>query len=450
MADVRAFRSGNWSDVTATSPWWNGTAIFAPAAGDNVYANTFTITVDTSPSVASITNGLATSRVWKDGGTATATAGGSFPLNNGITITATSSFQSGIGTLLTLSGSNSATVYGNIFAHSTGAGVGILHSSSGTLNFNGNTNPGNATTVYSINVTGSGSLIMSGNAVGSSGSTAEGVRLSSSTGNVTLYGNAIGSVGVGVNNAASGTVRIEGNVTAGNSAAGATNSLTGTFTIITGEITASNGANGFISASPSATNRLSGSVINSANGTAAVYAAKYILNSTPLLAKTRYALDGASTYVDMYTADNTGLGPATNHVRSGTPYGGGLFGTCAVPLASAVAAGTPVDNTVGTATLTAANVRAALGLASANMDTQLSVLSNLDTTVSSRLAPSGTLATVTKLTNSPNVPSAAAIASQVRTELTSELSKVSALNTDRLAQCATTSIVGSLIAQSNS
>jgi hypothetical protein len=107
------------------------------------------------------------------------------------------------------------------------------------------------------------------------------------------------------------------------------------------------------------------------------------------------------------------------------------------------------------------------------MDANSTKLANLDATISSRLAPSGTLATVTTLTNAPTVPTASAIATQVRTELATELARVDAavstrlassvstnitaikaktdlLNTDRLAQCATTSIVGSLIAQSNS
>jgi hypothetical protein len=49
-----------------------------------------------------------------------------------------------------------------------------------------------------------------------------------------------------------------------------------------------------------------------------------------------------------------------------------------------------------------------------------------------------------------SAPTAAAIASQVRTELSSELAKVAALNTERLANVATTAIVGNLIAQANS
>ena len=360
MADVRAFRSGNWSDTTATSPWWNGTAIFAPAAGDNVYANTWTITVDVSATCSAITNGSATSRVWKDGGTATATAGGSFALNNGIILTATTGgFQSGTGSLLTLAGTNSATLVGTITTHPLTSGVGVLHSSSGTLSVTGNTAPGGVSTAYSIHITGSGSLVMTGNAVGSNSVTADGVRLNSAQGSVTITGNSIGSVGLGTNNVLAGNVTIIGNVTAGSGAAGANNASTGTFTVI-GDITATNGVNGFTSSNVSATNRLSGSFINSANGTAAIYAAKYILNSTPLNAKTRYALNGMSTYVDMFTSDNTGLGPATSDVRSGISYGGGLVGTCAVPAAGSVALGVPVGSGTGTALLTGSAVASAV------------------------------------------------------------------------------------------
>jgi hypothetical protein len=142
-------------------------------------------------------------------------------------------------------------------------------------------------------------------------------------------------------------------------------------------------------------------------------------------------------------------------------------------------------------------------------------LGRLDASVSSRLSPSGTLATVTNLTNAPAsvtpadiwdynartltsasgptaieirqeldsnstqlsaiksktdalpsdpadqslleaaiagvaAPSAATVASAVRSELSTELTKVSALNTERLANVATTAIVGNLIAQANS
>jgi hypothetical protein len=144
----------------------------------------------------------------------------------------------------------------------------------------------------------------------------------------------------------------------------------------------------------------------------------------------------------MFTADNTGFGlPAATDVRSGVSYGGGaVTGLCAVPAAASTAFGVPVDNTTGTAVLTPAAIRSELSVE----------LGRIDAAISSRLAPSGTLATVTTLTNAPTVPTAAAIATQVRTELSSELSKVAALNTTRLGQVTTTEILGNLLAQANS
>jgi hypothetical protein len=104
---------------------------------------------------------------------------------------------------------------------------------------------------------------------------------------------------------------------------------------------------------------------------------KFILLSTPTLAKTRYALNGSTTYVDMFTADN-GLGQAAiTDVRFGTVYASGaLTGVAYIPDAGSVAAGVLVGSggVTGTATLTAANVRAALGMASANLDTQLAAI----------------------------------------------------------------------------
>jgi hypothetical protein len=70
------------------------------------------------------------------------------------------------------------------------------------------------------------------------------------------------------------------------------------------------------------------------------------------------------------------------------------------------------------------------------MDSNSTKLANLDATISSRLAPSGTLATVTTLTNAPTVPTAAAIATQVRTELATELARVDAAVSTRLASSA--------------
>ena len=121
--------------------------------------------------------------------------------------------------------------------------------------------------------------------------------------------------------------------------------------------------------------------------------------------------------------------------------------------------------------------------------TELGVeLGRLDTSVSSRLSPSGTLATVTNLTNAPasvtpsdiwshatrtltsaSGPTAAEIRQEIdanstkldaaistrmaaseATKLDSIKGKTDLLNTDRLSQVATTNIVGVLLAQANS
>ena len=170
-------------------------------------------------------------------------------------------------------------------------------------------------------------------------------------------------------------------------------------------------------------------------------------------------------------------------------YSGTMTGTAGTYQLAFLAAGANVGsgsivwdgtNEVATSTLTQAGVQSAL-TAQGLTSVRAGALDNLDTTVSSRLSPSGTLArvtltdTATTLTNAPTVPSASAIASQVRTELTTELGRIDAaistratpaniptsditaikgktdlLNTTRLGQVATTEIVGNLLAQANS
>jgi hypothetical protein len=83
----------------------------------------------------------------------------------------------------------------------------------------------------------------------------------------------------------------------------------------------------------------------------------------------------------------------------------------------------PADQSLVVAAITAIPTVAQIRT---ELDSNSTKLANLDATVSSRLA------------------------SSVSTNITSIKAKTDLLNTDRLAQCATTSIVGSLIAQSNS
>lgn len=79
------------------------------------------------------------------------------------------------------------------------------------------------------------------------------------------------------------------------------------------------------------------------------------------------------TTKNLYVSENASLGyPVESDVREGTDYDAGArTGTLAVPAVGSVALGVPVDDTVGTAVLSAEAIRVAIGLGSANLDTQL-------------------------------------------------------------------------------
>ena len=474
LVNAGSFVSGQWYQITSI-----GTTSF-PGAGSNTVGTVFLATgAGTGTGQASALATLTTATNTAAGAT---TGGGVFTMPAAYNVTA--DIVSGTTSCLTATHSAGTISITNSRVNggpSSGA-QGVVISGAGGVNFTTSTftsGIGGGGISYAVNLSGSASVTISGGVLVSPINTGSVLANTSSAGNLSVSGvttnlvwqagiintgagtTSIGSstLNAGANsnalaasNTSSGTLTISGStINASSAAPGVSNSSTGTLNCSTCTFTAANGLNAVSSTNASANCRFSGIFVSSTNGTQAIYAPRWILNTTPLTSYIQHSLDGISptSFVRFYTADNTGLGPTTNNVRSGVTYSG-MTGSLAVPLPSQVAVGVPTDNTVGTAALTADNLRAALGLGSANLDSQLAVLSNLDTTVSSRLAPSGTLATVTTLTNSPNVPSAASIASQVRTELTSELSKVAALNTDRLAQCATTSIVGNLIAQSNS
>jgi hypothetical protein len=208
---------------------------------------------------------------------------------------------------------------------------------------------------------------------GGSIATAYGVY-NNTTGPVTITGDVTASTGAGVSNASTGPVTITGNVTA-STGAGVLNASTGPVTI-TGTLTPTTAVHALqCTNTTGAVITLSGSLIYASNGFAPTNCLKFLMNPTPTMAKVRFAKNGSTTYSDFFTADNSLGQAAITDVRFGTVYASGaLTGVAYIPSASSVAFGVPVDNTTGTATLTAANVRAALGMASANLDTQLADL----------------------------------------------------------------------------
>lgn len=329
MANVRAFRAGNWSDTnTTTSPWATGGVLYAPDSSDDVYLNGFIVTVDNSPTVISVTNASATSRLWKDGATTTAAAGGSFVLNNGVTLTA--NVTNGTATICSMA-SGAATIVGNI---TQVGGTAIALSSTAVLAVTGNITATGAS-ANCISCTGSSSVTVTGNIVGGSP-----------------------SISRGIFNQGTGVITVTGTLTAGggSDSHAILASAAGTISVI-GDCTASTSSHAISSTNASGIVKASGSFISASNGRVAVYAPVFYLDTAPTVAKTRYALNGTSTFVDMFTADNSLTQAAPADVRAGTVYAdGNLTGTLAVPAAGSVALGVPVDNTTGTAVLTPAAV----------------------------------------------------------------------------------------------
>ena len=393
MANYRAVASGNWS-AGAT---WGGGAVPPNAAGHSIYSNTFTVTVDINVDVALVTN-AANAGTFVGGGTAA--LGGTFPLNNGVTMTSpiTASASANCVSFAGVS-PNTATIVGTV----TGGGstaIGAANNSTGTLLVtSAGTNTGRAFANAS-----SGTLTITGNCTATGGGGSTPLLTNTASGVVNIIGNVVGGSGggsYGVYNVSNGAVNITGNVTGGSAAQGVVNASSGLITIV-GNVTATTQ---FAVASTTATVRISGSFIHAIDGLIPISAARIILSTTPTLAKTRYALNGAGTYVDMFTADNSFGQAAITDVRFGTVYASGtLTGVAYIPAAVSVAFGVPVDNTTGTAALTPASVWNHLLSAITTSSTIGTLLkTNIDATISSR-------STLT--------------AANVRTELTPELTEI--------------------------
>jgi hypothetical protein len=451
MAIVRAVKSGVWSDPTVWAP-------SPPTSADDVYSNTFTVTIDISPTVLSISNAAATG----------VTAGGSFVPTNGITLTCTGAgVVSGGGhcfvSSLTLG--QSCTLVSNVTGPLSSSGFcGARNQSTGTINIVGNCTV--AGIGYGVENTSTGIVNITGSCTGGTGTSSHGAILSGN-GQLNITGNCNGGSGTlaygAFNNGTNGTLNITGTVTAGTGGFGAINSSTSGIMSVAGVCQASTSLPAIGGGSIGQVTTLTGPLISSdgSGGTAAAsgvnpcVAVRWFPADTALSTfeyRMRGATAGGSPSVrparqlfltDAYSATY----PTAANVRSATTYGPGNIytGTCAVPPAGSVALGVPVDATTGTAALTAADIRSAVGLSSASLDTQLSGLSSGQTTinnnVSTRLASSaytapldatGTrtalgLASANLDTQFSNIPA------NVRTNLSTELGRIDTTVSSRLA-----------------
>lgn len=381
MALRYAVATGNWSN---TATWDGGTL---PTAADDVFSNNFTVTIDGTFTVLSIRN-------TSNASAPTIAAGGQFRFANGGNLTCTASQAIFVGSTtptleMTLASPNTATFNGSVLTLAAVSNyIAIRHSSSGTLNLNGNYNiDGSIVTRNIITVTSTGTL----NVVGDISNTSTGVNGANTinmstlgtiniTGNVTGANNNLSSFGVIVSSA--GTLNITGNTNASTQAAvhlsGAVNynqignvnastvqpaifNVTTAATIsVTGIITANTGAPA-IYASFALTSgyssgtyvKVSGNVVNSTNNMAIV-APRVTIDTATSSWLFQISTGGNRT---LYAAGVALGNPATTNVRFGTTYGASseLTGTLRVPSASNVLSGVLVDATTGTLLMTPAD-----------------------------------------------------------------------------------------------
>lgn len=398
MANYYARLSGNINaSIWATTP--SGTAAAVTfASGDVLVSNSFAIAIN-------VDTNLGSSGQLRNDTTGGATAGGTFTLAAGLTLTANvvQGNVTGGATVVTYAGAtpNSASIVGNASSVNTSGGqITINHTGTGTLNFTGNiTGDAHGASVGGVLslANASGTINFTGNATGGSGILGYAIQ-NAAAGTINVVGNCLGGSAAAIGNQSTGTVNITGQAigsATGGAGAGVANISTGTI-VVTRAV-----GNGYGPGSVGLAAAVG--VANSVLGVVSVEEIEYgtlgmsptsgagirLKKITSNVAKFNYCdTAGSKTLVDA----TQGQMPAATDVRNGVSYASGaLTGTCAVPDAGSVALGVPVDAGFGTAVLTPSAIRAELA----------TELGRIDASVSSRLSPSGTLATVTNLTNAP-------------------------------------------------
>lgn len=394
MADRFAIANGNFNSTSiwSTTPTGAGGASI-PIAGDIAVANTRTITV---------TGTVICDQVRNDsyGG---ATATGTFSLAAGSTLSA-NAIAGGIN-LITYSGivNTVANFFGSLSTlNVTGNGASIIgNTGAGTLNITGDITAGTGNNIGGNGIYGvgcsSGVVNISGNIIGGAGASNPGVIVTG--GRTTITGNVSGGAGGGnanvtsygaSNRSGSGTLEIFGTAFGGTGSSGAhINTSTGILyvTKVVG--------NAFGLGSTGIGGVTVGLENNNQNAKAYVEQVEFgprgatpITGPVYILPSNRNTLTGYTTAfgqsVTFYNSLSvSNLLPPASSVRQGTVYNvGNSTGTMAVPSASAVQFGVPVDNTVGTAALTPQSVWGYSRLSATEVDSMGDRLRNTATTQS--------------------------------------------------------------------
>jgi hypothetical protein len=477
MATRYAVASGNWSDVAT----WDGGATI-PQAADTVVANGFTVQINQDVTVVQV-------RTLASGGGA---SGGGFVLQDTRTLTA--AVLSGTTTCVTFSAASPATaaVVGTVTGSAgTGSAYGVSCTSTGTLTITGAiSSSGSSPGVFNassgtINITGdctaaanmaavmnnsTGAVNIVGNLTGGSNSNGLGAQ-NNSSGILGLTGNATGgSGGAGLGNQSTGTVNIAGNAVA-SGAAGVINASSGAVNITGHLIPSGTAAGAYNSGSASGRITVFGNIQSHSSGHAGFGLGILTIDPSITLTHAYRVQNGGSIGAErtLYTGGPVLGHPDEEDVRDGTTFGSSseFEGTLIVPDPAYVSLGVPTDDTVGTLapSLTAADIRDAVGLESANLDSQLAGIHNKTTNLPASPAAVGSAMTLTSgertavaneveaqiiddsdtekvleaIVNKINAMTdldaltLAAIAAAVRTELTTELARIDVAVSSRLA-----------------
>ena len=381
MALRYAVATGNWSN---TATWDGGTL---PTASDDVFSNNFTVTIDGTFTVLSIRSTSNASPV--------ISAGGQFRYANGgnLTCTAAQAIYVGIASTpvleMTLASPNVATFNGSVLTLTAiNNYIAIRHSSTGTLNLNGNysidggnagrniisvnsigtlnivgniSSTANAISTTTFSITAAATINITGNVSGTLSNTtisSATIIMSSGTLNITGNANANGVEAISL----TGGVNYNqiGNVNASTSRAAIVNANSAATISVTGIITAGNGAPAIYSSFALVSGygsgtfvKVSGNVVNSSN-MMAVVAPRVTIDTNTSSWLFQISTGGDRT---LYAAGVALGNPATNNVRFGTTYGASseLTGTLIVPSPSNVLQGVGTDATVGTLLMTPAD-----------------------------------------------------------------------------------------------
>lgn len=357
MATIKAQATGNWS---ATGTWSGGVV---PGPGDDVYSNTFTVTIDGDRTCSSINNGSGTG----------ITAGGGFVLPAGVTLTANLNAGAGV-SLLTASFSspNVGTVVGNC-----NGGTGSSHraaelAGTGTLNVTGNATASTGSGAEPIRVSAAGTLNVTGNLQSShSGNVTPAINVLNGAGgtvNVTGAVNAsptLASIPIQLGSGA-GVCTVNGSVVAGLGEGISATTNTNIVIVVNGAIYASATKNGVRAGGTGCEVRTTGPLYNALGSglksMMAVFCESVVFTPTAGLAW-RFYEDDHATPVDLYFEGGLPNLPAEADVRAGTVYGSGgaRTGALAVPPPEAVGLGVPTDDTTGTAVWTQQAIADAVG-----------------------------------------------------------------------------------------